>query len=128
MISWPQLVKKLKMEINALVEVYRDPRIPWYTRALLAVLLAYLLSPVDLIPDFIPVLGYLDDVILIPLLIFLVLKLTPGYVIEEARERARKEISAPHKDNWWAAGVIITLWSLVLIGLGGYIWHRYQPF
>lgn len=128
MISWPQLVKKLKMEINILIEVYRDPRIPWYTRALLAVLLAYMLSPLDLIPDFIPVLGYLDDVILIPLLIFLVLKLTPGYVIEEARERVGNGISAPRKDNWWAAGAIITLWGLVLIGLGGYIWRRYQPF
>lgn len=78
---------------------------PWYAR----LVVAYALSPIDLIPDPIPVLGYLDDLILLPLGIALVLRLTPPEVMTEARQRAER-LGKPHKSNRWAAAVIVLLW------------------
>jgi uncharacterized membrane protein YkvA (DUF1232 family) len=81
--------QKLKIELTALRLAYRDPRTPWYAKAVLFLVLAYAFSPIDLIPDFIPVLGYLDDVLLLPAGILLALKLIPAAVMAEAREQAR---------------------------------------
>ena len=85
-------IKALHTEVYTLYLAYRDPRVKWYVKVLLLAILAYALSPVDLIPDFIPVLGYVDDIIILPLGIFLVLKLIPAEVKEECRARARAEI------------------------------------
>ena len=85
--------RALKLELRALYFVVRDPRTPWYAKALAGAVLAYALSPIDLIPDFIPVLGYLDDVILVPLGIWLALKLVPGEVLAEARARAATTVN-----------------------------------
>ena len=77
--------RRLRDEIRALVLAYRDPRTPWYARACAALVLAYALSPIDLIPDFIPILGHLDDLVLIPLGIALTVRLIPAQVMQDAR-------------------------------------------
>jgi uncharacterized membrane protein YkvA (DUF1232 family) len=87
--------RSLKRDTLALYFAARDPRTPWYAKALAAAVVAYALSPFDLIPDFIPVIGYLDDVIVVPLGIALVLKLVPATVMAECRERARAAESRP---------------------------------
>ena len=86
--GWKERAKKLKTEIQALLIAYRDPRTPWTARACVWLVVAYALSPIDLIPDFIPVLGYLDDLLLLPLGIGLALRLIPADVMEEARKKA----------------------------------------
>ncbi|RKG59363.1 DUF1232 domain-containing protein [Corallococcus sp. AB011P] len=89
-------------------------RIPWYAKLLAAGVVAYALSPVDLIPDFIPVLGLLDDLILVPLGILLVRRLIPPAVLAECRDRARQEANL-RKTSWAAGAVILTLWVLLAL-------------
>lgn len=110
---WKERVKGLKRETYALYLAYRDPRVPWYAKAVAAVVVAYALSPIDLIPDFVPVLGYLDDLVLVPLGITLALRMIPGEVMAECRNRARVELDQDRPTNWLAAGVVIALWLLV---------------
>lgn len=111
--SWKARAKTLKTEIHALMIAYRDPRTPWAAKALALLVVAYALSPIDLIPDFIPVLGYLDDLILLPLGIALAIRLIPPEVLDEARRTATK---AEGRTPGWMGAVIITL--VWLIGLG----------
>lgn len=103
--------KHLKSEVMALYFAYRDPRVPRYAKLLIIIIVGYALSPIDLIPDFIPVLGYLDDLVLIPLGIAMVLKMIPGPVMEEARLKASKLTTKPK--NWFAAAVIIAIWTII---------------
>ena len=105
--------RRLKAELYALYLAYRDPRVPWYARLFAAGVVAYAISPIDLIPDFIPVLGYLDDLILVPLGIVLALRMIPPEVMAECRERAREISREGRPTNWVAAGVIIGIWLLV---------------
>ena len=86
--------KQLKSEVYALYLASKDPRTPWYAKALAALIIGYALSPIDLIPDFIPVLGYLDDLIIVPAGIVLLLKMIPKEVMEECREKARSAVRA----------------------------------
>jgi uncharacterized membrane protein YkvA (DUF1232 family) len=86
--SWQQRATGLKREVHALYLACRDPRVPWYAKALTAGVVAYALSPIDLIPDFVPVLGYLDDLVLVPLGVLLVRALIPSGVMEDCRSRA----------------------------------------
>ncbi len=90
----------------------RDPRTPFHVRALAVVVAAYALSPIDLIPDFIPVIGYLDDLVLIPLGLALVVRLLPPEVIESARLQAEQAASRPV--SYTAAAVIVLVWILVI--------------
>ena len=85
--------RALKVEVFALYLAARDPRTPWCARILVAGIVAYAISPIDLVPDFVPVLGYLDDLILIPMAISLALKLIPGSVLSECRARSMETIS-----------------------------------
>jgi uncharacterized membrane protein YkvA (DUF1232 family) len=105
-----QRARRLKAEVYALYLAYRDPRVPWYARLVAACVVAYAFSPIDLIPDFIPILGYLDDLILVPAGIALALRLIPPAVMVESRERARAELAAGKPVNWVAAGIILALW------------------
>ena len=107
---WAQ---KLKTEVYALYLAYKDPRVPWYARALAAVVVGYAFSPIDLIPDPIPVLGYLDDIILIPLGIALVIRMIPDEVLDECREEAKTMQDRPV--NWVAAGVVVLIWVLLAV-------------
>ena len=97
----------------------RDPRTPWYAKWLAAFIVAYALSPIDLIPDFIPIIGYLDEVILLPGAIWLALKLMPRAVLLDSRAKAQASLEAhrPKPRNWIAATAIVLLWSLVLCAL-----------
>jgi uncharacterized membrane protein YkvA (DUF1232 family) len=110
--GWKQRARQLKTEVYALYLAYRDPRVPWPARIFAACVVAYAFSPIDLIPDPIPVLGYLDDLILIPLGVALARKMIPAEVLAECRERARVEIG-DKPVNWAAAVVIIGVWLLL---------------
>jgi len=87
--SWKGRARRLKGETYALYLAYRDPRTPWYAKVFAALVVGYAFSPIDLIPDPIPVLGYLDDLLLVPLGIALALKMIPLAVLDECREQAR---------------------------------------
>ena len=102
--------RRLKQETYALALACRDPRVPWYARLLAICVVAYAFSPIDLIPDPIPVLGYLDDLILVPLGLALAVRLIPPAVLAECRARAEVVTSGEHPVNWIAAGVIVTIW------------------
>lgn len=114
---WKRQARRLKRETYVLYLAMRDPRVPWYARALAVGVVAYAFSPIDLIPDFIPVLGYLDDLILVPLGVALVRKLIPQLVLAECRERADAVLRGDVGD-WAAARVaavaIVVIWLLVL--------------
>ena len=105
-----QRARRLKAEIYALYLAYRDPRTPWYARLFAAGVVAYAFSPLDLIPDFIPILGFLDDLILVPLGIVLALRMIPAPVMAECRQRAAETLREGRPTNWLAAGVIIAIW------------------
>ena len=106
MLNWlKQQAKRLKNEVTALAYAQRHPDTPWLARATALCVVAYALSPIDLIPDFIPVLGLLDDLILLPLGIYLALKLIPEHVMLEARAKATT--SPP---STWGAGIVILTW------------------
>jgi uncharacterized membrane protein YkvA (DUF1232 family) len=102
--------RRLKAETFALYLAARDPRTPWYARVLVAGVVAYALSPIDLIPDFVPVLGLLDDVILVPLGIAAALRMIPPQVMTEARERANTKLAEGRPVSRAAAAVIVAIW------------------
>ncbi|WP_425334845.1 YkvA family protein [Myxococcus stipitatus] len=122
MTPWRQKVRQLKTEVAALFLAARHPGVPWYAKLLAAGVVAYALSPIDLIPDFIPVLGLLDDLLLVPLGILLVRRLIPPSVLAECRARARQE-AGRRRTSWAAGAVIITLWGLLALLLVGW-WRR----
>ena len=102
--------KQLKREVLTLYCAARDPRTPAIARALALVVVAYALSPIDLIPDFIPVLGLLDDVILVPIGVWLVIKLIPAQILVEARVAAAQLETQPV--SYVGLGLIVALWLL----------------
>lgn len=108
---WREQARDLKREVYALYFAVRDPRVPWYAKALAACVVAYACSPIDLIPDPIPILGYLDDLVLIPLGVLAVRALIPEAVLEDCRVRAGQLDAKPR--NWVAAGIIVVIWLLL---------------
>ncbi|MBW4682459.1 MAG: DUF1232 domain-containing protein [Microcoleus vaginatus WJT46-NPBG5] len=118
--SLKQLARKLKKETWAIYLVSKDSRTPWYARFLAAAVVAYAFSPIDLIPDIIPVLGFLDDLIIVPAGIWLVLKMIPPEVLAECREKAASEMAQEKPTNWIAAGIIVLIW--VLLGVLTVFW------
>jgi len=116
---------QLKSETFALYLAARDPRTPWYAKLLVAGIVAYAFSPIDLIPDFIPVLGYLDDIILVPLGISLAIRMVPDAVLAECRARA-EEVTRDGKPVSRVAGVVVILIWLLLATLGA-VW-MYEAF
>lgn len=103
-----QRARRLKAETYALYLAARRPETPWYAKLFTACVVAYAFSPIDLIPDFVPVLGYLDDLVLIPLGIALAIKMIPAPVLDECRARA-KEIMSNGKPVSRTAGVVVVL-------------------
>ncbi len=118
--------RKLKTEIHALYIAYQDPRTPWYAKILAICIVGYAFSPIDLIPDFIPILGFVDDAILLPLGIWLVVKIIPPQVLEESREKARQRQLEDKPQNWIAAGFIILIWLSLAVLAGVYFWRMFQ--
>jgi uncharacterized membrane protein YkvA (DUF1232 family) len=109
--SLREKTKQLKTDTYALYLAYRDPRVPLYAKIFVAIVVAYALSPIDLIPDFIPVLGYIDDLIIIPAGIYISLKMIPREVLDECREKAQSTFF-DSKTKWAAALIIILIWLL----------------
>lgn len=103
-----QWARSIKRDVHAVWLAARDPRTPWYAKAIALVVAAYAVSPIDLIPDFIPVIGYLDDLILLPLGIMLAVRLIPPEVMEEHRATAAKATDRPV--SRMAACVFIAIW------------------
>ena len=116
--GWKRRARELKREVHALYFACRDPRVPWYAKALAIGIVAYAFSPIDLIPDFIPVLGYLDELVLIPLGVLAVRAMVPPDVLMECRERARQMETRPR--NRVAAGVIVATW--IALAVAGAYW------
>jgi uncharacterized membrane protein YkvA (DUF1232 family) len=110
--EWARAVKR---DVLVVYLVSRDSRVPWLVKVLAAAVAAYALSPIDLIPDFIPVLGYLDDLVIVPLGILAVVKLVPAEVLAELRKEAARRLAARPR-SWAGAAVIVLLW-LVLLAL-----------
>jgi uncharacterized membrane protein YkvA (DUF1232 family) len=108
--------RTIKRDVHALYLAARDPRTPWYAKALGVFIAAYALSPIDLVPDFIPVLGFLDDAIILPLGIWLAVKLIPSAVMAEHRRAA--ELAADKPISRMGAAVIIAVWALLLALVG----------
>jgi len=120
---WRSKAKRLKGEIYALYLAYKDPRVPWYAKAFIACIVGYALSPVDLIPDFIPVLGYLDDIVLLPIGIWVALKMIPPAVLAECRQQALKRLNTDQLQSVAATAVVIAVWILLLgLSLACIVW------
>jgi uncharacterized membrane protein YkvA (DUF1232 family) len=114
-----QWARTIKRDVLALWLAARDPRVPWYAKAAAGAVAAYALSPIDLIPDFIPVLGYLDDLIIVPLGILLAVKLVPCDLMAEFRSEAGRREKPVSKAG---AAVILAVWSAAMLLSGWWLW------
>lgn len=114
--------RRIKREVHALWLAARDPRTPWHARLLGIAIAAYALSPIDLVPDFIPVLGYLDDVILVPIAVALAIRLVPPAVLAE--HRAAAALAAGRPVSRAGAVAIVALWLLAAAVLLWWLWPR----
>ena len=121
-----QYARHLKSEIFVLYFAARDDRTPWYVKLLVASIVAYAFSPIDLIPDFVPILGYLDDLILLPLGIALAIKLIPDSVIIDCRMRAAEAIKEEKPVSWFAGAIIILIWLTLLALCIWWIDHAFR--
>src|SRR6476660_8787566 len=115
--------RALKRDVHAIYLAARDPRVPWYAKALALCVAGYALSPIDLIPDFIPVIGYLDDLIIVPLGIVAVVKLIPPEIMAEHRAAAALASERPMSRTGAAVIVVIWIASMALVG-----WLAYRYF
>jgi uncharacterized membrane protein YkvA (DUF1232 family) len=115
--NWKQWADKLKQDTYALYLAYRHPQTPWYAKVWTACVVAYALSPIDLIPDFIPVLGYLDDLILIPAGLAIAVKLIPPEVMAECQAQAKLSMEENTSSHWIAGLVVVGIWILLLLPL-----------
>ena len=117
-----EAARRIKHDAMTVYFAARDPRTPFLVRLSALMIAAYALSPVDLIPDFIPVLGYLDDVVLLSLAIVFIIRLTPEVVIEESRAKAKEVSTRP--TSHLAAAVIVVIWVLCAAGFGYWLLGR----
>jgi uncharacterized membrane protein YkvA (DUF1232 family) len=108
--TWRDRVRALKRDVVAIALAVRDPRVPWYAKAVGVCVVAYALSPIDLIPDFIPVLGLVDDLVLVPLGVLLVVRLIPPDILAEHRLAAA---GTQRPVSWVGATAIVAIWVLV---------------
>ncbi|QPQ30607.1 YkvA family protein [Lysinibacillus sp. JNUCC 51] len=115
--------KKLKQNLFVLYLSYKDPRSPWYAKLVAILVVAYAFSPIDLIPDFIPVLGYLDDLIIVPLGIVFALKLIPPHVVEDNEEAAEKLKLSGKPKNWFVGILFIIIWIIFAAWISKIIFH-----
>ncbi len=118
--------RRLKAETMALYLAVRDPRTPWYAKLLGAAIVAYAFSPIDLIPDFVPIIGYLDDLVLIPAGIALVIKMLPPSVLVECRERVQDKASGGMPKGRAAAAVIIGIWIAAALLCVGWAYRTFR--
>lgn len=112
---WKQKAAQLKKHTLALYFALRDPRTPWYAKALILLVVAYAFSPIDLIPDFIPVLGYLDDLIIVPLGVYLVIRMLPPQVMQECQAKAEQGLAEDLPQFKWMGVIVVAIWILVFL-------------
>lgn len=120
---WKQWAQIIRRDAHALYLAARDPRVPWYAKGLAIAVAAYAASPIDLIPDFVPVIGYLDDLIIVPLGIALVVKLIPPGIMAEYRALATAALDRPVSKT--AAAVIVIIW---LVAISVTVWFAFRYF
>jgi uncharacterized membrane protein YkvA (DUF1232 family) len=108
-------LSELKQYLTALYLAYKRKDVPIYAKILIVIIIGYALSPIDLIPDFIPILGYLDDLIILPVLIYFAIKLIPKNVLEECKEEARDLWKNGKPKKWYYGIPIIIIWLLIII-------------
>lgn len=110
-----KISKRIKKDIGALYLAYKRNDVPLYVKIISILVVGYALSPIDLIPDFIPVLGYVDDLILVPIGIYLAIKLIPKSIMDECRQQAEDIFSKNKPKSWIAGVVIICIWIIAVI-------------
>jgi len=113
--KWKQRAHTIKREVYTLYLAYRDPRTPWYGKVFAALVVAYAFSPIDLIPDPIPILGYLDDLILIPIGVTIAVRMIPPQVMEESRIKAEEVLRTGKPISWAGAVIIGTIWIVLAV-------------
>jgi uncharacterized membrane protein YkvA (DUF1232 family) len=120
-------VRALEADTFALYLASRDPRVPWPAKAVAALTVAYALSPIDLIPDFIPVIGYLDDLVLVPLGLALAIRLIPPPLLAEHRAEAARRFANAGPRSRVGVVFVVAVWILVIAWLGYALWPRRHP-
>ena len=118
-----QFAARLETQTYALYYAYQDPRTPWYAKIFSALIVAYALSPIDLIPDFIPVLGYLDDLVIIPAGIWLAVKMIPPDIMRASQLKAEQNKAAGGRQGKIAAVVIAVIWVAILVFVGLWVYR-----
>lgn len=108
---------KMLVDVYALFLGLGDKRVPWYAKTLAAITVGYAFSPIDLIPDFIPVLGQLDDLLLIPVGVYVTMKLIPEDTINDLRAKAQSMMGGNKPTSWIAGGIVVTIWILALVAI-----------
>jgi uncharacterized membrane protein YkvA (DUF1232 family) len=119
---WKEWARTIRRDVHALYLASRDPRVPWHVKVLALAVAGYALSPIDLIPDFIPVIGYLDDLIIVPIGILLVIRLVPAEVMAEHRELAKAAQDRPVSRG--AAAAIIAIWMAACALVAWLVWRH----
>ena len=114
-------VKKIKKNLTALQIAFSQNLVPWHVKILIAITIGYALSPIDLIPDFIPIIGLLDDLIILPVLIWVIIKLIPQATMDYCRTEAERR-PPESKKNWIAAVVIVIIWMSIIV----WLFHTYS--
>ncbi|HEY6365377.1 MAG TPA: YkvA family protein [Candidatus Binatia bacterium] len=112
--AWKQKARELRTEIYALYLAVKNPRVPWYVKFSAVCVVAYALSPIDIIPDFIPVLGYVDDLILVPLGIALTIRMIPPEVLAECRANAQLKVPQGKFLGWIGAILVLAFWVVII--------------
>ena len=120
--SLKEKAKQLKTDIPAVFLALKDKKTPWYAKLFAALTVVYALSPIDFIPDFIPVLGYLDDLIILPALVALTVKLIPKQVFEEYRQQAKSMWQNGKPKRWYFAIPLLLVWALIIFLIVKAIW------
>ncbi|USK74374.1 YkvA family protein [Peribacillus frigoritolerans] len=115
--------RSLKRQIFILYFACKDERVPWHAKVFTACLVAYAFSPIDIIPDFIPILGYLDDVILVPIGIMIALKMIPKIVLTDCEVKAEEMMKNGKPKNWIVGSLIVMIWVLIIIWAIIYIYR-----
>ncbi|CAH0159157.1 hypothetical protein SRABI80_00824 [Peribacillus frigoritolerans] len=115
--------RSLKRQIFILYFACKDERVPWHAKVFTACVVAYAFSPIDIIPDFIPILGYLDDVILVPIGIMIALKMIPKSVLTDCEVKAEEMMKKGKPKNWIVGSLIVMIWVLIIIWAIIYIYR-----
>lgn len=118
--------KEIKQNIYALYLACRDPRVPRHAKLFALCVVAYVFSPIDLIPDFIPILGYVDDLILVPAGIALAVRMIPADVMADSRAKAEEARKLGKPRNWIAAAVFIAIWLLFAVWMGSFLYRMIE--